>query len=292
MGDDITDLLQRAHAGDRPALDRLLPLIYGELHRLAHAQQLNTPATLLDTTALVHEAYLKLAGQLNLSWPDRRHFYAYAARAMRSILVDNARRRGSDKRGGGALRDDDALERLQVRDESDLLAVDQALGRLAKISDRLRSAFAENTANSGAAFQISASAAGQQTTSKNSLFAANTGAGGNCQFGGGTVTVVGNNLSTDSTCNGFDFGSTDARLLPFEDNGGPTWTYGLQTTSPAVDAVVDCTDTNGFALTTDQRGFVRPVALHDTADPRCDIGAYELGEGIFKDGFDPSGIGS
>jgi RNA polymerase sigma factor (TIGR02999 family) len=138
MGDDITELLQRARAGDRPALDELLPLIYAELHRLAHAQHARGPATLLNTTALVHEAYLKLVSQPELSWPDRRHFYAYAARAMRSILVDNARRRGSDKRGGGAVRDDDALERLQAGDESDLLAVDQALRRLAQISDRLR----------------------------------------------------------------------------------------------------------------------------------------------------------
>lgn len=138
MGDDITELLQRARAGDRPALDELLPLIYAELHRLAHAQQARGQATLLDTTALVHEAYLKLVNQPELSWPDRRHFYAYAARAMRSILVDNARRRASDKRGGGAVRDDDALERLQAGDESELLAVDQALHRLAQISDRLR----------------------------------------------------------------------------------------------------------------------------------------------------------
>jgi RNA polymerase sigma factor (TIGR02999 family) len=130
MSDDITGLLQRAHAGDRPALDELLPLIYAELHRLAHAQHAQGPATLLNTTALVHETYLKLVNQPELSWPDRRHFYAYAARAMR--------RRGSDKRGGGALRDDDALERLEAGDESDLLAVDQALRRLAQISDRLR----------------------------------------------------------------------------------------------------------------------------------------------------------
>jgi len=138
MGDDITELLQRARAGDRPALDELLPLIYAELRRLAHAQHAHGQATMLNTTALVHEAYLKLINQPELSWPDRRHFYAYAARAMRSILVDNARRRASDKRGGGAVRDDDALERLQAGDETDLLAVDQALNRLAQVSDRLR----------------------------------------------------------------------------------------------------------------------------------------------------------
>lgn len=138
MADDITGLLQRARAGERPALDELLPLIYAELHRLAHVQHARGSATLLNTTALVHEAYLKLVNQPDVSWPDRRHFYAYAARAMRSILVDNARRRGSDKRGGHDVRDDQAFERLQVGDESDLLAVDQALRRLAQISDRLR----------------------------------------------------------------------------------------------------------------------------------------------------------
>lgn len=140
MGDDITELLQRARAGDRPALDELLPLIYAELHRLAHAQHAPGSATLLNTTALVHEAYLKLVNQPDLSWPDRRHFYAYAARAMRSILVDNARRRGSDKRGGAAVRDDEAIDRLRADggDGTDLLLVDQALAELARISDRLR----------------------------------------------------------------------------------------------------------------------------------------------------------
>jgi DNA-directed RNA polymerase specialized sigma24 family protein len=104
MGGDVTELLRRARAGGRPALDKLLPLIYAELHRLAHAQQSNAPATLLNATALVREAYLKPVDHPDLSWPDRRRFYACAARSTRSIL----------------------------------LAVDQALGRLAKISDRLR----------------------------------------------------------------------------------------------------------------------------------------------------------
>jgi len=138
MSGDITELLQRAGAGERPALDALMPLIYAELRRLAHAQQGAAPAT-LTTTALVHEAYLKLVDQSRLSWPDRRHFFAYAAKAMRSILVDNARRRSSDKRGGKDVRDDEALERLGAIDSgADLLLVDQALDRLAKISDRLR----------------------------------------------------------------------------------------------------------------------------------------------------------
>ena len=139
MSGDITQLLQRAGAGDRPALDALLPLIYAELHRLARAQRPGAAAT-LNTTALVHEAYLKLVDQAHLSWPDRRHFFAYAARAMRSILVDDARRRAAAKHGGGQRRDDDALEHVGAIDGAgiDLLQVDQALARLAGVSDRLR----------------------------------------------------------------------------------------------------------------------------------------------------------
>lgn len=139
MSGDITQLLQRAGAGDAPALDALLPMIYGELRRIAHGQSIGGQAT-LNTTALVHEAYLKLVGQAELSWPDRRHFFAYAARAMRSILVDNARRRAALKHGGGQVRDDEAIEWVGAFESSgaDLLQVDQALGQLAKVSDRLR----------------------------------------------------------------------------------------------------------------------------------------------------------
>lgn len=138
MNGDITELLQRAGTGDRPALDALLPLIYAELRRLAHAQRPGAQAT-FNTTALVHETYLKLVDQTRLSWPDRRHFFAYAAKAMRSILVDNARRHASDKRGGHGRRDEGALERLQEPgNAAGLLLVDQALGQLALVSDRLR----------------------------------------------------------------------------------------------------------------------------------------------------------
>jgi RNA polymerase sigma factor (TIGR02999 family) len=140
MSQEITELLRQAGAGESAAMDRLLPLIYGELRGLARAQQARAPATLLDTTALVHEAYLRLVDQENLAWPDRRHFFAYAARAMRSILVDNARRRAAAKHGGDQQRDDDALEFAPsaAAGAADLLLVDQALDRLAGISDRLR----------------------------------------------------------------------------------------------------------------------------------------------------------
>jgi predicted outer membrane repeat protein len=149
------------------------------------------------------------------------------------------------------------------------------------------STIAENTSGaSGAALQVATSGVGQHATIKNSLFAANAGAG-SCNFAGGAVTLAGNNVSSDGSCTGLDLGNTDALLLPLGDHGGPNQTYGLQSRSPAVDAAVDCTDANGFDVTTDQRGAPRPVAILNAALPRCDIGAYELGDAIFKEGFDP-----
>ena len=138
MNGEITDLLRRAGCGERPAFDALMPLIYGELHRLAHAHRAREGNT-LDTTALVHEAYLKLAGADGLSWPDRRHFFAYAAKAMRSIMLDDARRKLSDKRDGGVRCEDSVLETLPMHgSHAELIAVDQALDRLAGVSARLR----------------------------------------------------------------------------------------------------------------------------------------------------------
>ena len=146
------------------------------------------------------------------------------------------------------------------------------------------STIAENDANAGA-FQISTSGAGQQATIKNSLFAANTGAAGNCAFAGGSVTIAGTNLADDSSCTGFSLGATDPKLLPLADNGGRTRTYALQSSSPAVDAVLDCSDTNGFALSVDQRSAARPVAILALA-AQCDVGAFELGDNVFHEGFD------
>ena len=148
------------------------------------------------------------------------------------------------------------------------------------------STLAQNDSANGAAFQIATSGAGQQATIKNSLLAANTGGSGNCAFAIGAVTLAGVNLSPDDSCAGFALGSTDAKLLPLGDNGGPTWTYGLPPASPAVDAVSDCTDSHGFVISVDQRGFVRPVAIL-TPSAQCDIGAFELGDAIFGAGFDP-----
>lgn len=143
------------------------------------------------------------------------------------------------------------------------------------------STFAENTAASGngAAVQISASGTGQLLTLKNSLFDANSGGAGNCQFGAGQVMLSGANLSSDASCAGFTLNNIDPKLSALADHGGPTQTYALQPGSPAVDAVVDCTDTNGLPLPFDQRGTARPQGA------ACDIGAFELDDKIFSDGF-------
>ena len=102
MTGDITELL-RVHAeGGAQALSRLVPLVYDDLRRIARAQMRRaTPGATLDTVALVHEAYVKLVDQRRASFNDRRHFFAVAALAMRQIVVDRARHRTRQKRGGG-----------------------------------------------------------------------------------------------------------------------------------------------------------------------------------------------
>src|SRR5205823_12184775 len=101
----VTQLLMEWSRGDSAALTELTPLVYEELHRLAHHfMEGQRPNHTLQTTALVNEAYLRLADQTNPSWQNRAHFFAVAARAMRQILVSYARSQRSQKRGGGALR--------------------------------------------------------------------------------------------------------------------------------------------------------------------------------------------
>jgi RNA polymerase sigma factor (TIGR02999 family) len=132
---DVTQLLEAAAAGDTQAADRLLPLVYDELRKLAAAKMLHEkPGQTLDSTALVHEAYLRLAG----GGPDppgfanRAHFFAAAAEAMRRILIENARRKRRDKRGGGRQRVDlDAVAPEADGPALDVLALDEALGQLA-----------------------------------------------------------------------------------------------------------------------------------------------------------------
>ena len=136
---EITLLLRSAAAGDVAARQRLVPLIYDSLRRLARSTLAadGTERT-LGTTALVHEVYLKLLGNAELDWPDRRRFFAYVGRAMRSLAVDDARRRGALKRGGENVRDDEALPKLVAEDASvDLVALEQVLDRLGAVDPRL-----------------------------------------------------------------------------------------------------------------------------------------------------------
>ena len=141
---DITDLLIAWRSGERGAFDRLFSLVYDELRRVAHRQLgREREGHTLDTTALVNEAYLRLVDQTRAQWADRAQFFAVAARAMRRILVDHARRHQALKRGGAPARvsfDDDALaDAARVADEraDTLLALDDALTRLADLDERL-----------------------------------------------------------------------------------------------------------------------------------------------------------
>jgi len=131
---DVTHILSAIEQGDPSAAEQLLPLVYEELRRLA-AQKLaqETPGQTLQATALVHEAYVRLVDVARAqTWNSRGHFFAAAAEAMRRILVENARRKQAEKHGGGRTRVDlDRAEAVSAAPPDDLLAVDEALGRLA-----------------------------------------------------------------------------------------------------------------------------------------------------------------
>lgn len=136
---DITRLLDAARGGDRAALDRVLATLYRELHGLARRQLAGQYGQTLDATALVHEAYLKLAGRSGVHFDDRAHFFAYAASAMRSVVVDYARQRMARKRGGDLHRVTDLPENLEggLRLDDDMLALDAALSQLARVDEKL-----------------------------------------------------------------------------------------------------------------------------------------------------------
>ena len=130
---DITALLRDWSGGDREALERLMPIVYGELKRLASSYlRSERPDHTLQPTALVHEAYLRLQGQRSVVWSNRAHFFGIAARIMRRILVDHARRRRAAKRDAAALRvtlvDDSAADRAP-----ELIALDSALTSLERL---------------------------------------------------------------------------------------------------------------------------------------------------------------
>ena len=136
---DLGTLLEAAARGEPSANERLWGLVYDELRRLAHGRLAPLgPGETLQTTALVHEAYLKLSGGKALRWDDAAHFYGAAARAMRNILVDEARRKGRLKRGAKRTRIVLAEDAAQVQPRGlDLLALDQALERLAASAPRI-----------------------------------------------------------------------------------------------------------------------------------------------------------
>jgi RNA polymerase sigma factor (TIGR02999 family) len=136
----ITDLLARWSGGDEAALEQLMPLVYDELRaRAAGYLRRERGARTLQPTALVHEAYLRLVGMDDVAWRDRNHFFALAARAMRRVLVDTARRRDAGKRGGDPERV--SIERLEPDTGVegrwlDVLAADRALVRLEAVAPR------------------------------------------------------------------------------------------------------------------------------------------------------------
>ena len=134
----ITELLIGYGKGDRSALDEMLPLVYSELKRLAaHYLRQERPEHTLQTTALVHEAYLRLVKQQNVDWKNRAQFLGIAAEMMRRILVNHARDRSADKRGGGAERVSLSLAIESGRQiDIDLIALDDALTELATMDPR------------------------------------------------------------------------------------------------------------------------------------------------------------
>src|SRR6266404_6603539 len=135
---EVTQLLAHWSQGDDDALAELTPLVYEELRRLAHHQMAGQRSDhTLQTTALVNEAYLRLADQTNPNWQDRAHFFAVAARAMRQIVVDYARSYQSQKRGGGALKielDEAAL--VSPGEAKEIVELHEALEELATLDSR------------------------------------------------------------------------------------------------------------------------------------------------------------
>jgi RNA polymerase sigma factor (TIGR02999 family) len=136
--EEITAILAQARGGDRSALDEVFSRVHAEIHRIAHRQIARVPAgASLNTTAVVNEAYLKLVRSPQLVWEDRAHFYAVAAMAMRQILLNHARARSAQKRGGGPTpvwRTGDGSVEAKV---DEFLRLDAALGRLRELDGRM-----------------------------------------------------------------------------------------------------------------------------------------------------------
>lgn len=136
---DITQWLDAARDGDRAALDRVLGTLYHELHAMARRQLAGQYGQTLDATALVHEAYLKLIGRRDVQFDDRAHFFAYAASAMRSVVVDYARQRLAQKRGGDLHRVTELPDDVEggLRLDEDMLGLDTALTKLSAVDAKL-----------------------------------------------------------------------------------------------------------------------------------------------------------
>lgn len=139
LQDDVTRLLVAHHQGDKEAFGELMPLIYEDLRRIAR-QQLRRGASgqTLNATAVVHEAYFRLVDETRIPWQDRGHFFAIAARSMRRIIIDYARRKSTQKRGGAVPPLELEPERIGVEEQAEtLLALDQGLGKLSAFNERL-----------------------------------------------------------------------------------------------------------------------------------------------------------
>ena len=138
MADDLTGLLAEWRDGDKAALDRLMPLVYDELRRIAHRYvQRERDGHTLQTSALVNEAYLRLAGQQEVSWQNRAHFFAVTAQTMRHLLIDHARRRRYAKHGGELQQVpiDDASQ-MSMQRATELIALEEALDELSALDER------------------------------------------------------------------------------------------------------------------------------------------------------------
>jgi RNA polymerase sigma factor (TIGR02999 family) len=170
---DVTHILRAIEEGEPRAAEQLLPLVYDELRQLA-AQRLahEMPGQTLQPTALVHEVYLRLVdGEQAQHWDSRGHFFAAAAEAMRRILVENARRKRSRKHGGGLVRRDlDDVPLIAAELGEDLLALDEALNRLAE-KDPVKAELVKLRHFAGLTFEQAAQALGISTTTANRYWA-------------------------------------------------------------------------------------------------------------------------
>jgi len=140
---ELTTLLKAWGSGEASAFDRLIPLVYPELKRIARRHMRRSDSGMIQTTALVHEAYLRLVDLSSVGWEDRAHFYAVSARIMRGILVDAARSRSAQKRGGllrrvnpGVGFDVEQVADLGSQRAAEILAINDALDHLAKVNQR------------------------------------------------------------------------------------------------------------------------------------------------------------